>query len=265
MAGLVKTSINRKRNIAKTDRATEGSQEPSEATVAKKPKTSAANLKPERKAKADYQSGQLSAAGLAELDTSGQADWLRSQHAAYRKSSFLEQEELTGGSFAALDSSIPLQQQIQQHIPDWSELCSVARFNKTNKTLARPSVLIVSASAPRANDLAKLLPNINKACKVSKLYAKHFKIEQQRAAMRLQGFFAAVGSPNRLLKLADLGDLHLEQLKMLMIDVQLDAKQRTILDIPETRTDFWKFYDAHCKPHVSSGTCMLALIDAARG
>ena len=61
---------------------------------------------------------------------------------------------------------------------------------------------------------------------MSKLFAKHFKIEEQQAALKAQGSFAAVGTPNRLLKLADLGDLHLHRLKLLMIDVQLDAKQR---------------------------------------
>ena len=61
---------------------------------------------------------------------------------------------------------------------------------------------------------------------MSKLFAKHFKIEEQQAALKSQGTFAAVGTPNRLLKLADLGDLQLDRLKLLMIDVQLDAKQR---------------------------------------
>ena len=64
------------------------------------------------------------------------------------------------------------------------------------------------------------------ACRISKLFAKHFKVEEQQAALKAQGIFAAVGTPNRLLKLADLGDLHLDHLKLLIIDVQLDAKQR---------------------------------------
>lgn len=70
------------------------------------------------------------------------------------------------------------------------------------------------------------LDGVMQVCKVGKLFAKHFKVEEQQAALKAQGIFAAVGTPNQLLKLADLGDLHLARLKLLMIDVQLDAKQR---------------------------------------
>ncbi|KAK9836725.1 hypothetical protein WJX74_006771 [Apatococcus lobatus] len=234
-----------------------------ETVPAKRSRLEPDAVKLKRKAKADFKSAQVSSAGLALLDSAGQAAWLKAQYTATTKSSFLEHEELTGGSVLKLgDETARLQQQVQQHVPDWQQLCGFAR---TSRSLASPSILIISASAPRANDLAKLLPDIGKACKVGKLFAKHFKVEEQQAVLKAQGIFVAVGTPNRLLKLADLGDLHMTHLKLLMIDVLLDAKQRTILDIPETASDFWKFYDAHCKTRVTDGECKIALVDAARG
>lgn len=60
---------------------------------------------------------------------------------------------------AKFHDAADLQQQVQQHFPNWLQLCSLAQ---SSKSLASPSVLIISASAPRANDLAKLLPDISK-------------------------------------------------------------------------------------------------------
>ena len=59
------------------------------------------------------------------------------------------------------DEAARLQQHIQHQIPNWKQLCDLARASKAS---AAPSVLIISASAPRANDLAKLLPDVNKVC-----------------------------------------------------------------------------------------------------
>ncbi len=64
------------------------------------------------------------------------------------------------------------------------------------------------------------------ACKVGKLFAKHFKVEEQRADLERRRLAVAVGTPNRLTKLADLGALKLERLRLVAIDVHLDAKQR---------------------------------------
>ncbi len=64
------------------------------------------------------------------------------------------------------------------------------------------------------------------ACKVGKLFAKHFKVEEQRAELAQRRLAVAVGTPNRLTKLADLGALRLDRLRLIAVDVHLDAKQR---------------------------------------
>ena len=80
------------------------------------------------------------------------------------------------------------------------------------------------------------------ACKVGKLFAKHFKVEEQRADLATRRLAAAVGTPNRLAKLADLGALRLDRLRLIAVDVHLDAKQRC---------------RARCLPSESADFCVL--------
>ena len=61
---------------------------------------------------------------------------------------------------------------------------------------------------------------------MGKLFAKHFKVGEQQEALAKGPLAVAVGTPNRIGKLADLGALRLDRLKYLLVDVHLDAKQR---------------------------------------
>ena len=44
-----------------------------------------------------------------------------------------------------------------------------------------------------------------KACRVAKLYAKHFKVEEQKKVLQEAVVNVATGTPNRLVKLAEDG------------------------------------------------------------
>ena len=59
-----------------------------------------------------------------------------------------------------------------------------------------------------------------------KLFAKHFKVAEQQALLTKSAPAIAVGTPHRLAQLADLGALQLGRLRLVLIDVALDAKQR---------------------------------------
>lgn len=77
------------------------------------------------------------------------------------------------------------------------------------------------------------------AVKVGKLFAKHFKVGEQQEALSKAPLAIAVGTPNRLGKLADLGALRLDRVKYLLVDVALDAKQRCALSLcrPDRRRE----------------------------
>ena len=64
------------------------------------------------------------------------------------------------------------------------------------------------------------------ACRIGKLFAKHFKVAEQQDFLAMQPVCLAVGTPHRLLALAKSASLKLDKLKLILIDVQLDAKQR---------------------------------------
>ena len=64
------------------------------------------------------------------------------------------------------------------------------------------------------------------ACRIGKLFAKHFKIEEQRTELLSRCVNVAVGTPNRMAKLAEDRSLKLERLKLVLIDCAIDAKQR---------------------------------------
>lgn len=64
------------------------------------------------------------------------------------------------------------------------------------------------------------------ACKVAKLFAKHFKVPEQQALLTKTAPAIGVGTPHRLSQLAALGALKLDRLSLVLVDVALDAKQR---------------------------------------
>lgn len=72
---------------------------------------------------------------------------------------------------------------------------------------------------------------------VAKLFAKHFKLPEQLAHIRKSRFSAACGTPDRVAKLMDADDgLSIAALRYIVLDAScVDAKQRTLIDQPETR------------------------------
>lgn len=63
-------------------------------------------------------------------------------------------------------------------------------------------------------------------CRVAKLFAKHFKLEEQQQELQSRCVNIATGTPNRMAKLAEIAALKLGRLQFLILDTALDAKQR---------------------------------------
>lgn len=64
------------------------------------------------------------------------------------------------------------------------------------------------------------------ACRIAKLFAKHLKVAQQQEYLQQHPACIAAGTPNRLCKLADIEALQLSKLRLVVLDVSQDAKQR---------------------------------------
>lgn len=77
---------------------------------------------------------------------------------------------------------------------------------------------------------------------VAKLFAKHVKLEEHINYLKKTKIGSAVGTPARVGKLlCDTDALSVSALTHIILDVSYhDAKNRSLLDIPETRDDVFK-------------------------
>ena len=100
-----------------------------------------------------------------------------------------------------------------------------------------PKALIVCSSASRATDIIKEISNVLKV-KISKLYAKHFKVHQQ-VEMLQEKIVVGVGTPNRLNKLIEVGALSLSETSIFVIDSYVDSKSFTVFSLPEVKDDLY--------------------------
>lgn len=125
-----------------------------------------------------------------------------------------------------------------------------------------PTALVITSAALRAADLARVLRDMKgtKGGDVAKLFAKHFKLEEHAEYLRRTLVSAGVGTPGRLGRLlSETGmpsharpfhlcldrifpdAISLKALTHIILDVTFrDVKNRTLLDIPETRDTLFK-------------------------
>jgi len=77
---------------------------------------------------------------------------------------------------------------------------------------------------------------------VAKLFAKHVKLEEHVSYLKKTKIGSAVGTPARVGKLlCDTDALSVSALTHIILDVSYhDAKNRSLLDIPETRDEVFK-------------------------
>jgi hypothetical protein len=113
----------------------------------------------------------------------------------------------------------------------------LTEFQDGNLEAGCPRVVVVCAGARRAASVINSMSKEAK-CKIGKLFAKHFKVQDQVVALR-QPFPIVVGTPNRLSKLIELGALSLESMDVLLIDADLDAKNYSVMTLPGVCEDFY--------------------------
>jgi len=95
-----------------------------------------------------------------------------------------------------------------------------------------PCVLIVCLSARRAVQVLKELSPFN--VRAAKLFAKHMTIDDQKDTLASGTFGLAVGTPHRILMLAQLGALSLKETQLVVLDTFLNAKNFSVYTMPDT-------------------------------
>jgi hypothetical protein len=139
-------------------------------------------------------------------------------------------------------SSIPIIRSIISVFPKYKK--ELNSFGKSVQDHGSPLIIIICSSAIRAADVINSLSSILK-CKIAKLFAKHFKLQDQVDILTKGKFPVAVGTPNRVMKLAEYGALQLHHTRLIVIDMKKDAKSFSLLTMPEVKDDLFTFLERY--------------------
>ncbi|KAK4461383.1 U3-containing 90S pre-ribosomal complex subunit-domain containing protein [Cladorrhinum samala] len=125
-----------------------------------------------------------------------------------------------------------------ENLPDFLEKFAAdgEKLDQATKVFGAPHTLVVSAAGLRAADAVRSLRKFQtKKNTVAKLFAKHFKVEEQVAFLKKTRSGLAVGTPQRLIDLIENESLSLDHLRRIVIDAShIDQKKRGIVDMKET-------------------------------
>ncbi|KAI0003271.1 U3-containing 90S pre-ribosomal complex subunit-domain containing protein [Russula compacta] len=120
------------------------------------------------------------------------------------------------------------------------------RLQQRTKSSGAPTMIFLAGAALRVAFVTRVLKNKalqgEKGAGVAKLFAKHFKLEEHVNYLNKTKIGSAVGTPGRVGKLlGDTNALSVSALTHVILDVSYhDAKNRCLLDIPETRDEIFK-------------------------
>ena len=136
----------------------------------------------------------------------------------------------------------PFVRTLSANMPNYKKLLMNTSLPKEDRGC--PMLLILCSSAIRATQIIKSISAKLIKCKIAKLFAKHFKVEEQMEMLAKDYYPIALGTPNRVKKLIELGSLSLRRTALVLVDVTPDSKQFNILTLNEVGTDLYRLlYD----------------------
>lgn len=118
--------------------------------------------------------------------------------------------------------------------------------------IAQPSAVFLSPSAVGALDCLKSCQTFHKGCHIAKLFAKHIKVVEQVDYISKNPICIALGTPNRIVKLASDAHIAFTKLRYLILDMRENKKKQTLVDIPDIAADFWNLWNTFLSPLCSS-------------
>ena len=138
------------------------------------------------------------------------------------------------GQFHSTDALLQenASQLVQRCITNWE---SSLKKVFAGKPTSSPTVLVVTGSSNRACALIKQLSTLK--LPIAKLFSRHMKVDQQKDAMKKTAFPIGVGTPNRVLKLLDLGYIKLSKTTLVIFDVSVDVKGYHLFSQADTKGD----------------------------
>eukprot|EP00038_Savillea_parva_P026955 m.56953 g.56953 ORF g.56953 m.56953 type:complete len:291 (+) comp7715_c0_seq1:138-1010(+) len=135
----------------------------------------------------------------------------------------------------------------------------ISAIRKPPQTPGSPNVVVVVQSAIRAVDVLRTL-GARGVGKLGKLFGKHKQKKDQEAFLKSQQLCCAVGTPARLVKLAETNALMLAECKLLVIEAShIDAKKRTFLELHDERRDLATLLRDSVAPACQQGKLKIVL------
>lgn len=130
------------------------------------------------------------------------------------------------------------------------DVVSLKRLKK-HRQARSPAVVIVCQSARRAVAVLKELNDLR--LRVAKLFPKNAEVPQQVTQLRQSPFPLAVGTPHRLVALAQQGKgLSFEHTQLVVLDTCMSKKQYTVCTLPDTAADTMTLLREHVLPEMKT-------------
>ncbi|CAE6503135.1 unnamed protein product [Rhizoctonia solani] len=168
----------------------------------------------------------------------------RSLAKAFPKMTQLERDDLVIPEFSIVDTTTFTAERTDGSLTDFiSSTCPTlaSRIAQRPKHHAAPTAIILAGAALRVADLTRAVRPLKgeSGGEIAKLFAKHFKLKDHVAHLAKTRVGVAVGTPARISQLlAEPDALSVKALSHIVLDLAyIDSKQRSLLDIPETRVD----------------------------
>jgi hypothetical protein len=105
-----------------------------------------------------------------------------------------------------------------------------------------PQILIISSSAKRSCAILQLLKPLK--VRIAKLFSKNMSVSEQ-VAMLSSPHPVAVGTPSRLLKLAEEGALKMDDTRLVIMDMKEDKKGFSVLTLRDCQRDLMTLVKEH--------------------
>jgi protein CMS1 len=177
-------------------------------------------------------------AGIAQMDPALLADhFAKTIKRLYRNDTELELEEryLPSSTFTDTTSAIGDRRKGQLGAYLEAVVGDRSRLTSPTKDKASPHTIVLCSSGIRGADLGRVLRTYEtEGNKVAKLFAKHFKIEQQAVFLRKTSVGFGVCTPDRVKKLIETKALKTDRLARIVIDGSyLDEKKRGFWNMAE--------------------------------
>ncbi|KAF4309539.1 replication regulator protein [Botryosphaeria dothidea] len=177
---------------------------------------------------------------VARMDSQLLADYMAQRTKRFEPDlSMVELEDRYVPEKAVLDTSSWEQQRDLEHLPAFLEKFSKRDLKKTSKEKGQPHTLVVAMAGLRAADIVRSLRKFeDKGTKVTKLFAKHIKLQEAIDTCKKIKMNIGVGTPKRIIDLLDNGALSSKSLERIIIDAShIDVKKRGIMDMREVQIE----------------------------